>query len=181
MSIKNFEKNNLNQDITKKLLEKLSSDIFKKYWIEKQKIEVLIKRESLISIENLKLELQNQNKILDNFTLNELLKDLNKAKENLNLISKNERINLIKSIENQNNFMKNNNFLEKKLPRKLVKTAQNPKNLHENILWLSLWTASSILTISESIVKIWIWIFKSPYDLYLISTWKAEMENIKKI
>ena len=139
---KKFEEKN-----TFELLQKLSNEIFQKFWIDIQKAQFLIKTESINSLENLKKELKAENKFLEN------------------------------DIDNFQNSLEWKNIL----PRKLVKIARNPEKPHEHLLWASLGLANSVVAVWSVIINTWIWILKSPYDLYLIASWKWEIENAKKI
>lgn len=178
---KNFEKNNLIKNDTENLLNKLRDKISEKYWIEKQKAEFLIKKESFTSIQDLKEELQNNKNFLENSKLEELLNDLNNVKEILKNSSKNEISKLNSEIKNSLENKNDSTFIEKYFSENFLKTAKNPEKPHEHLIWASLWIANSSLVLGESIWKIWIWILKSPYDLYLLVSGKAELENIKKV
>ena len=163
----NSKKNNIS-------LEELSLEISKKFWLESKKISLLIKEireNSVYSLENLKAELQK---------IQELFSDLQKARNIFGKESKKEIINLKQELEiDTNNYF--SNILESKLPRKLIKKAKNPEKPHEYLLSVSLWTANSLIAIWSWIINVWVWILKSPYDLYLLASWKWELENAKKI
>lgn len=178
---KNFEKNNLIVDNTENLLKKLRDDISKKYWIEKQKAEFLIKKESFISIQDLKNELQKEKNFLENSKLEELFKDLNNVKEILKNSSKIEISKLNSEIKNNFENKNDSTLVEKYFSKNFLKVAKNPEKPHEHLIWASLWIANSTFATFETITKIWIWIVKTPYDLYLLLSLKAELENIKKV
>lgn len=166
---------------SKILLKNLKNEISKNFWIKNDLLENLILNKSINSLEKLKLELQNKNNFLEKEKIKELFLKINEAKILFEEISKNQRENLKNEIEEEININNFSNNLEKFLPRKLVKTAKNPEKPHEHLIWASLWIANSAIAIWEGILKVWIWIIKSPYDLYLLAFWKAEIENIKKI
>ena len=172
----NSKKNNIS-------LEELSLEISKKFWLESKKISLLIKEireNSVYSLENLKAELQKENKTLELQKIQELFSDLQKARNIFGKESKKEIINLKQDLKiDTNNYF--SNILESKLPRKLIKKAKNPEKPHEHLLWASLWIANSLITIWSWIINVWVWILKSPYDLYLLASWKWELENAKKI
>ena len=139
-----------------------------------------IRENSVYSLENLKAELQKENKILELQKIQELFSDLQKARNIFGKESKKEIINLKQELEiDTNNYF--SNVLESKLPRKLIKKAKNPEKPHEYLLSVSLWTANSLIAIWSWIINVWVWILKSPYDLYLLASWKWELENAKKI
>jgi hypothetical protein len=73
------------------------------------------------------------------------------------------------------------NILENSLPKKLVEKAKDPKNLHEHVLGFALWTANSAFAIIDMLYQIWAWIVKAPYHLYLIISWKWEIEGVENI
>lgn len=160
---KNFEQQEKIEKNTWELLKNLSEEISKKYWIEKQKAINLIKSKSIKSIEDLKKEFESQNK-KEKILFEELFLELNNAKEKRQIL------------QNEINWN-----LEKNLPENLLEKAKNPKNLHEHILWASLWIANSAIIFWKTLTNIWLWILKSPYDLYLVLKWKWEFENFKKI
>ena len=175
---KKFEEKN-----TFELLQKLSNEIFQKFWIDIQKAQFLIKTESINSLENLKKELKAENKFLENDKIEELFLKLKEFKNILESASKNEIPKLKYEVEEQIDIDNFQNSLEWKniLPRKLVKIARNPEKPHEHLLWASLGLANSVVAVWSAIINTWIWILKSPYDLYLLASWKWELENAKKI
>lgn len=179
--IKTNEKN-FRENITLKnkiLIKNLEKEISNNFWLEKKEIEFFIKNESLNSREQLKIEFQNKNKNFWNTKIEELFDKLGEIKK-LQEFTKNETFELKNEVEKQleDNF---HNPLEKYLSRKMINIARRPEKPHEHILWATLWIANSLISISESIFKLGLWIIKSPYDLYLILSWKWELENIKKI
>lgn len=175
---------NLRENIeleSKVLLSKLKIEISKNFWLKENEIENLIIDNSINSLEKLKLELQNQNKSYWNNEVKEIFEKLNEIKNLLEKISKKEISDLKKEVEEKIDINNFENSLEKYLPRKLLKVAKNPEKPHEHLIWASLWIANSTFATFETIAKIWIWIVKTPYDLYLLLSWKAELENIKKV
>ena len=72
----NSKKNNIS-------LEELSLEISKKFWLESKKISFLIKEireNSVYSLENLKVELQKENKTLELQKIQELFLEKNQKK-----------------------------------------------------------------------------------------------------
>ena len=92
-------------------LEELSLEISKKFWLESKKISFLIKEireNSVYSLENLKAELQKENKILELQKIQELFSDLQKARNIFGKESKKEIINLKQELEiDTNNYFSN--------------------------------------------------------------------------
>lgn len=179
-----MEKNrNIDKNIieNKLLLSKLKNEIEKNFWINENDIQYIIRNESLTSLEKLKLDLQNKNKNFWKEEIEKLYEKLNQVKSLIEDESKNKILDLKKEVEEKINIDNFQNKIEKYLPRKLIKIAKNPEKPHEHLVWASLWIANSTIAIWESILKIWTWIIKSPYDLYLLASWKAELENVKRI
>lgn len=171
---------------TKKLLDELLNDISKEYWIDKSSAEKLIKSKSINSLKTLKKELEESSlpdneKKLDNSKLEKLFFTISWAKEVIEKASRN-KLNIIKEeIENVTNFEDFKNSLEDFLPADIIQLAKNPKNLHHQILWASLWVSNSLIKTVDILYQIWKWILKTPYDLYLIITWKGEYNWFKNI
>jgi hypothetical protein len=67
------------------------------------------------------------------------------------------------------------------LPVKLVEKAKNPEKFHEHILWFTLWTANSIIAITDALYQIGVGIIKAPYHLYLVVSGKWEVDGIKEV
>lgn len=179
------EKNIFNLENSKKntetLLWELSKEISNNFWIEIEKAVYLIKKESIISLDSLRQELIKQKDKLENKKIEELYLRLKEIKNILEIYSKTEIVKLKNEVEEKIDIDNFKNSLEWKLSRKMINIAKKPRLFHEHLLWASLWVANSLVAIWESTIKILIWFIKSPYDLYLILSGKAEIENIKKI
>ncbi len=174
---KEINSNDLNQ---KKLLEELAKDIASKFWIEKQKAESLVKKETLSWIDSLKAEL-NEQENLDSKEVEKLFFTLRWALELIENSSKIEIKSLKEDVEKQVNIEEFKTKVEEYLPAELVEKAKNPKTAHEHILGFSLWTANSIYTTVEALYKIWKWIIQTPFHLYMIINWKAKTDSFKNI
>lgn len=161
------------------VLNNIAEEISKKFKIEKSKAIYLIKSETLEWIDSLKKELKIEN--LNNKQLEELFLILKWAKELVENLSKIEIKILKEDIEKKLEIYEDKNILEKKLPKKLIEKAKNPNHIHEHILWISLWTANSIISIIDALYQIWAWIIKTPYHLYLVISWKWEFKSWKNI
>jgi hypothetical protein len=182
-----IEKNNnpWNFD-TKRLLDELLSDISKVYWIDIKSAEKLVQSKSIHNLNSLKSELENISKWWNNEKLNsskleKLFFTIAWAKEVIEKASRDE-LNIIKEeLENLANFEEFENSLEDYLPADIIKNAKNPKSLHHHILWASLWVSNSIIKTADILYQIGKWILKTPYDLYLIISWKWEYNWLKNI
>lgn len=163
----------------KMMLDNLANEISRKFKIEKIKAISLIKNETLEDINNLKKELKVEN--LNNKQLEELFLILKWAQEIIENVSKLEIKILKENIEKNVSIDDFVNIIEKKLPPKLLQKAKNPKNIHEHILWFSLGTSNSIISIIDTLYQIWAWIIKTPYHLYLVISWKWELKSWKNI
>lgn len=161
----------------KDLEEKIAVEISKKYNIEKKEALRLIRSETLESLDSLRSQIDNS----DEKKLNKLPK---KELENLFLTLKwaqeiiwnLSQLELVILKEELENTIITKNILEDYLPKKLVDRAKNPEKLHEHILGFSLWTANSIIAIVDTLYQIWAGIIKAPYHIYLVISWKAEIE-----
>ena len=182
----NIEKNNINPWAfdQKKLLDELAIDIANKFWIDKEKAKLLIQKDTLSWIENLKAELNKGNEKQNNINDKELEKLFFALKWALELIEKSSKLEikvLKEDIEKSINIEDFKNHIEDYLPPQLINKAKNPQVLHEHILWFALWTTNSIITTAEILYKIWKWILQSPYHLYMILSWKAKTDSFKNI
>lgn len=167
----------------KALLKKLALDIANKYDIKETEAERLIKSETLNNIWNLKSEIQ-ENEKLKLLAKKELEKLFFTLKWALDLVENMSKLKIkvlkdeLEKSSNINNFV---NKLEEYLPEELTNKAKNPKKVHEHILWITLGSANTIISTTEVLFKIWTWLLKTPYDLYLIINWKWKISNFKKI
>lgn len=182
MSIERKEQINESEINIDSLLDNLSRDIWEKFWVEVNQIKELISFKQKKELADLKEELSNilQNENFASSKIEELASEIIKARESIELASKSEREKLIweLNIVSIEDFQ---NTLETNLPTSLLNSAKNPSKLHHHILWVSLWLSNSIITTVEKLVWIWKWIIKSPYDLYLIISWKWEYPWFKEI
>lgn len=182
----NVEKNNVNPWAfdKKKLLDELANDIAREFWIDKNKTESLIKSETLVSLDSLKNELKQENNEANNLDNKELEKLFFTLKWALDVIENSSKIEikiLKEDIEKSINIEDFKNHIEDYLPADLIKKAKNPKNPHEHLLWLALWTTNSIVATADILYKIWKGILQSPYHFYLIISGKAKNDSFKNI
>ncbi len=167
----------------KLLLKKLALDIAKKYEIKESEAENLIKSETLNNIWSLKSEIEKNEKLklLAKKDLEKLFFTLKWALELVENTSK-LKIKILKDeLEKTLNIDDFTNKLEEYLPKELINKAKNPKKVHEHILGIALGSANTIVSTTEVLFKIWAGIIKSFYDIYLIISWKWEIDNFKKI
>lgn len=169
----------------KAMLESLADEISKKFKIEKNEAFELIKNKTLDWLSDLKKEINEKNnsslKELDNSKLEELFLVLKWAQELIENLSKIEIKLLKEDVEKTLKIEDFINIVENYLPKNLIKIAKNPKNIHEHILWFSLWASNSIIAVIDLLYQIWSWIIKAPYDLYLVISWKWELKSWKDI
>lgn len=175
----------------RKLLDSLALELWEKFSIDKKEALKLIKNNTFKSLDDLKQELEkNNSKIkLSEKDIENLYISLKWAKELITNVSEIKIKTLKETIENyQDNNLEEKinieefkNKLEKILPEKLINKAKNPQYIHEHILWFSLGTANSIIAIADLVFQIWAWIIKSPYHIYLIISWKWELDWYKDI
>ncbi len=174
------EKNKLDK---KALLRELALDIAKKYNFEVSEVEKLIKKDTLNSLDSLKMELKN-NEVFKNVAEKKVEKLFFTLKWALEVVENTSKLKikvLKDELENSVNIENFQNNLEEYLPKKLVEKAKNPKVLHEHILWVALGSANTIYKTTEILYKIWVWILKTPYDLYLVASGKGKIQNWDKI
>jgi len=178
----NFETTKNNKDI---LLEELSNEISKSYWIEKSKTQELIKFDTSKWLEQLKLELaESWSDFFDKLKNQEqekLFLILKWAQESIESQVHFEIMTLKDDIEKNLDINEIKNEIESFLPEKLINTAKNPKLIHEHILWFALWSANSIYAWLDGLYNIWKWIIQSPYHIYLIVKWEAKIDSFKNI
>ena len=165
----------------KKLLDKLAIDIANKFWIEKEKTEKLIKKETLYWIDTLKKELYKEEEKLNKKDLEKLFFILKWALEVIENASKLEIKSLKEDVEKSINIEDFKSNIKYYLPPKLISKAKNPKSPHEHVLWFALGTAESIFTTIDILYKIWKWLLQTPYHLYMIISWKAKSESFNDI
>ena len=176
------EKEKINQ---KMMLEQLALEISKKFNIQKKEVLSLIRNNTLEWLSDLKDEIKEKGSDnlnnLDNKDLERLFLILKWAQEIIEKSSKIEIKILKDDIEKTINIDEFKNQLENYLPKKLIDRAKDPKYIHEHILWFSLWTANSIISIIDALYQIWAWIIKIPYHMYLVISWKWEFKSWKDI
>ena len=164
-------------------------DISNEFWLDKDRIKELIDIDTKEWLDALKAEISRKNELLSDVEWKKISpEDIEKlayviewARKLLEKESAIEIKVLKNDIENINNVDLCNKNLEKYLPDNLLNKAKNPVLLHEHILGFALWTWWTIATTVEALWSIWKWIVKSPYDIYMIVSWKWECEKKKKI
>ena len=179
---KDKEKENIDKKI---LLDELANDISRKFWIEKDQAKLLIKSNTLESVENLKDEIKDSNNSnlskLDKKDIEKLFLTIKWANEVIENSSKIEIKILKEDVEKTINIDEFKNQIEDYLPSKLLEKAKNPKKLHHHILWFALWSANTLISTADILYQIWAWIIKTPYHLYMIISWKWEIKSFKNI
>jgi len=184
----------LNFDL-EKLKTELMVDIKTEFaWNEKisdKTIENLLNLKTINSLDWLKSELNDfkneinssdklsilEKKSLQNLSEDEKNKLFNVLKWYKNVIEKasRDKLDILKdTLENWNSQDKT--WLERRLPVNILNKLENPNWVWDEVLWIALWTTNSIMTTVEFLYKLWAWIIKSPYHIYLIVSWKAKYE-----
>ena len=174
----------------KELLEKLSLEISRDFSIWEKLAKKLIYKTHL-SLWDLKQEIylekkendpENLNDDLDDNNLNKLLWVLDWVRKVIEQASKNEIKQLKDILENSDLFLIDDSDIIKKLfSKKIIDKAKNPKNISDQIMWVSLWIANSVIRITEVLYSLSLWIITSIPDLISILKWKSEIENFKKV
>lgn len=172
----------------KELLEKLSLEISRNFSISDKLAKKLI-YETHLSLEDLKIEINNLKNSEENLDYNEQRIDVEKlyfslkwAREIIESASKEEVKQLKDFLESKNNFnSEDSEFIKKLFSKKLIDKAKEPKNIWEHILWTSLWMLNSTLIIWELLYSLWLWIIKTVPDLISIINWDAKIDSIKKV
>ena len=174
-----------------KELRLLSDEISKWFSISKKIALKLINDESINSLEKLKIELtllekndevQSINEVFDEEKLEKLFFSLKWAREVIENASKSEINELKELLEKTDLFdLKESDLIRKIFSKKIIEKAKNPKDISDQILWFSLWIASSTIIITEILYSLWKWIITSVSDLISVLKWEWEIESIKKV
>ena len=184
IDLKNVSESNENLKINIDwLLNDLSQDIARDFWLKEKTIKELIEFKKDLSLDDLKSEISKSESIddyekekisnIDIEKMDKLVHTIKWAKEIIEKASNNE-LNVLKWELESWNIENFKNTFEEYLDPKLVKDAKEWGSFHKNLLWLALWSWNTIYTTVESLYKIWKWIIKAPLDLYLILSWKWE-------
>lgn len=170
------------------LLLELSKDVSKSFWITTETAERLTKLKTENWLEWLKIEIENSNlslteknkiKWLWDKELEKLFFTITWAKEIIKSVSENKLDVLKKEVEPH--FIPSKTWLEHRLPINLITRINEPKNLWDNIIWACIWTINSWITTVQFLYNLWKWAIQAPYHVYLLVTWKAEIESLKKV
>lgn len=168
------------------LKENLASEISKRFWINKESAKRLIESKTQYSLNDLKSELnklQKKDFEISDSELEKLFFTIKWAKEIIFQESQREVSELKDYLEKEWLDLVRiwENILYSMFPKKFIDTAKNPKYIHEHFSWMVLWSAETILTIVDVLYNIWKWILKTPYDIYLIVSWKWKFEWFDKV
>lgn len=179
----------------KELLSKLSLEISRDFSISEDLSKKLI-FETHLNLDKLKNQIflkQKNNKEdsnipeqFDKENLDKLLFAIMWAKEFIEKASKKE-INQLKIFLYSKNDIselikeEDSKIIKNIFSKKLLKKAKNPQNISEQIMWWSLWILNSWILITDVLYNLWKWIITSIPDFLQILSWKAEIENFKKV
>lgn len=186
----NIEINENNEDnelTSKQKLELLKKDIYqsisKEFNIsDKTTNELsLLKKETLLNVDNLKqeieknrsIDLNDKNNILS-MTL-ERLNDLYNAISWAKKITENEFIDELEVIK-----IWDKSSLSQKLFPNLYTKSINPENTWDQIMWFCLGWLDSCSTTIKFLFDIWAWVTKTPNHTYLIISWKWQYKKLDK-
>lgn len=176
----NKESINLNLE-WENLKNELANDIASDFWIDKERVKELITIDTKEWLNALRQELTElKEKTWESISkekIEKLEKVIEWAKIFIEEASKKERQALIKEVC-ENDYKSK---IEQYLPSELIDKAKNPRLAHEHILWIALWSSNTIISTVEALYQIWKGILKTPYDFYILVSWKWECESIKKI
>lgn len=170
---------------SQKLLEELSKDIAREFWIEQENTKKLLGADISKGLEDLKKEIQNswdeKLKALDKKRVEKLFFTLKWALDVIEKSSKIEIKSLKEDMEKEINTQEFKSKIEDYLPKELVYRAQNAEKIHEHILWFALGTANSLYATADILYQIGKWILQTPYHLYMILSGKWEYPKRKDI
>lgn len=178
-----FEKDeNLNSGVkfdTKSLLNKLASEIAKKYGLDVNQVKQFIRWKTSSKLDNLKSIVGSSGETID---ITEFKNVIAGAKDVIEKASKDE-IELLKGTIEKTKLTPNKDiYLSNKfLPNSFMQRAQDPKNLWDNIIGAGIWILNSTEEIITTLYNIGAGIIKTPYHIYLIVSWKAEYDQFKNI
>lgn len=175
----------------KELLEKLSQEISRDFSIWEKLAKRLIYKTHL-SLWDLREEIhldnkgdntpENSNDNLDDNSLNRLLWVLDWVRKLIEQASKNEIQELKDILENSDLALGYDSEIVKNIfSKKVINRAKYPKNMSDQIIWVTLWIANSAIIITEVLYSLWKWIITSIPDLISILKWEGEIESFKKV
>ena len=158
------------------LLQTLALKISQEFWIDINRVKEYIKWDTLWNLEWLKNTLWN--------TLNtkEFETAINNAREKISELSVKNREKLKAIIEDDSDSPENFYYnITEKYFKAAQKRALYPETLWDQIVWVWL----GIVDTTEAVILFlyWLgkWILLTPYHIYLLMSWKAEFEDLKKI
>lgn len=173
---------------TSSLLEKLSYEISKNFWKEKnpwiykESIKDLIKLKEKIDNKKNRDELEEKLQNLSSHLSEKNKKDFRLAIKGANEILKNSK-DLIDDIKKNINIFngKDWKFTTKLFWQKLLNKAKNPLNISDQIIWWWIWLFNSSEAISIISINLIIWVWKTIPDIYKIFSWKWKYNWFKNI
>ena len=173
---------------TSSLLEKLSYEISKNFWKEKnpwiykESIKDLIKLKEKIDNKKNRDELEEKLQNLSSHLSEKHKKDFILAIKGANEILKNSK-DLIDDIKKNINIFngKDWKFTTKLFWQKLLNKAKNPLNISDQIIWWWIWLFNSSEAISVISINLIILVWKKIPDIYKIFSWKWKYNWFKNI
>ena len=164
---------------TKNLLNKLASEIAKKYGLDINQVKKLIQSKTGSKLDNLKSMVGSSGETID---ITEFKNVISWAKNVIEKASKDE-IELLKwTIEKTKLSPEKDIYLSNKfISSEIIDRAKNPQNIWDNIIGAGIGILNSTEEIITTLYNIGAWIIKTPYHIYLIVSWKAEYDRFKNI
>lgn len=177
-----------NQEIKLSINDKIESwentilnNIAKEFWLHKSNLEKLTTFKTSNWIKWLREEISTNNienlkEVPDN-KLEELLDWIKNYQQRI----KEESINKLSSLKKDTNQLykrEENTYIFSKLSKELKdKYINNPISLSDNIIWWTIWIASTSEKIIKTTYEIWKWIIMSPIDIYNLATKRAKYDK----
>lgn len=175
----NFE----NSPSSRDLLSSLSRELSQKYGIEASSVERMLTNKTKLSLQEFRNEmLSNGNSSLSENQTEELYHSIEGYKKLVIEHTKFDIETLKSRVSNDLSQTESiGNTVLKNIFPTMMQRVQNPKTLSDEFTWAILWALDSGITFWYICYKIGLWIIKSPYDLYLITSWKWTYKNWKRI
>lgn len=184
--------NNEAKIIIEKNKETLTDNLAKKLWISRETTNELIKFDTENSIEKLKQELSkiksiDKTKFDENKELVEIRNTIKQIQFLQNEITSKSRLEIASlndSLKEQIELYKISSTFplsSKIFSPEFINKAQNPKSFTDNLAAFTVRTTDSVYESWKITKDLFVWVIKSPIDLYKIATWKAETDSFKNV
>jgi DNA-directed RNA polymerase subunit F len=166
------------------MLQTLSKEISQKYGITIEEAKNILEKKTSLSLNEFREELDwqkwwknmNENDLEELYSIVEGYKKILIEKSKFGI----ETLKALLSKETLPFETSTHTWLKEKFPD-IMKRIENPKNISDQVTGWIIWIVESGLTILTICYLIGKGIIKAPYDIYLISTWKATYDTWKRI